>query len=386
MTALLRGVSLRSLLILLLVTSACDASDSDSDDDVGVDGASSVTLSGGFSKSTPGGRAAFATGADYDDLDGPGVAFVLYESSAADVTWLLLYSEGSNTLPAPGTYPIVDATTETPAPGTYGALYVTSSGGRSIVAVPTSGTLTVRRSASDRIDGSIAFTGSGYAMDDAPSVTDVRARLANTDAPTSVSLTGSFQARRADRSKIDRLIDELGFDRPILQGSSSFKVSGSATRLYDGFATFGSTATVPVASDEAFAIVLYTEPSSASEDDGAGLLLVRVGTGERPTPGTYDVADLSGDAAPAPGEFLAFLIDSETNLFAVGVTGAVTIQTSSDARITGLVAFGAVDGTGQDASAQYTVTGSYEAVSGDVGDWTLPTDASLRSSASMPIR
>lgn len=378
MTSLLRCFARFSLFAFLAVLVACDVT-TDSDDASNVNGESSLVLAGSVDKSTSAGRAAFATGDDFDDLEGPGVGFVLYEQSRSSVTWLVLTSEGSNTLPASGTYPVVDPLTTTPGPGTFGALYVTSDDDGSVVVVPTSGTLTIERSEPNRIDGTIAFDGVAYTVDDVSASALAGAASGSALGKTTgspVTMTGAFQSRRADRDRIEDLLDDLGINEfdglplPLPQlGRSDFLIRGSAVASYAGSALFGSAALADQPGD-GFALVLFT--GTPSGDDGAALLLFR-GSGAVPEPGAYAIADPFDDATLDPDAFAAILIDTDRDLFVAGVTGTVTITSSSPTAVSGQVAFGAVDFTGQNPDAQYTVTGTYDAISGDVED-ILPDD------------
>lgn len=380
----LMNTLLRSLLglglaaLLLLSVAACDSSNGGADDDTGTDGESEFALSGGITKSTGGGRAAFATGADVDPLEGPGIATILYRTTTTDTTWLFLFSEGSNNLPSTGTYDVVEDPSGDPSE--YAALYLSVDEESLILATGVSGTVTFSRSETGRLEGSFNVTGVGFendfssssllslSLDKARTLTDEME--AKNFTPKNVSMTGTFKARRADRAKVTQLIEELGLNdddelpgEPTNLGSSEFTVENESSILsYAGFAVFGQTNDTSNPNQNAFALSLFTD---AENEGGAVIFLVHVGVQGRPAPGTYAIADVSTGGEPAPGTFFAFMTDADDEFFLFSGGGTVTITSSTATAVDGQLAFTGFTAVGSTLEA-YDVVGSFEAVSGDV--------------------
>jgi hypothetical protein len=384
----LLGLGLAAL--LLLFAAACDSSNGDADD--GADGESSFALSGDITKSTDGARAVFATGAEVDPQGTPGILSILYRTTATDTTWLLLFSEGSNTLPRTGTYDVVEELSDDPSE--YAALYLSADEESLILATGVSGTVTFSRSESGRLEGSFDVTGVGFETDvtseSLRSLSLEKARAltrevkAKNNMPRNVSMRGTFRARRADGAEAQQLIDELGIEEsgiddvneipsePTNLGRSEFTVENeSTTRSYDGFALFGLTEDTTNPNQDAFAISLFTDPerTEAEREDGAVLFLIYAGVQARPSPGTYDVADVSTGSNPVTGTFFAFMNDTDDGFLVLSGGGTVTITASSPDGVDGQLAFTGFairSGTFE----AYDVAGSFEAVSGDVGNAT----------------
>ena len=148
-------ISFRLLLVLFLTLpiAACD-SGSDDDDDGGGSGnigSATVTVTGGIQDSYNG-SAFFSVDPDDGDID---FVLAIFDGTITTAgTGRLIAIGGMSDRPAVGEYPLNTGTS------LYGGAYVDLTSQTNFVSVPaTSGTLTIASSSSDRITGSLSFSG-----------------------------------------------------------------------------------------------------------------------------------------------------------------------------------------------------------------------------------
>lgn len=186
--------------LLLTMTTGCDANDPNINDPViGPEGRSSVAITGGFNSQFSG-HSFFATAADGGDSS-PGIGLALYRVAAQDTSFVFFVSDGSNTLPQQGTYPILfpDTTGTRPVdPTEFSALYVGASQSAASFAVGETGTLTITGTTNDQLTGTFSFEGEGFSTV-GPTVTRIQGN-------------GSFTATHATGTRLQELIELLGLD------------------------------------------------------------------------------------------------------------------------------------------------------------------------------
>lgn len=159
--------------------------------------------------------------------------------------------------------------------------------------------------------------------------------------------------------------DGTGPNDDLADGTFEASVSGGVTADFTGQAFFGE-ANDP-GSGESYWVLILT---SGSENSGRTIYFGRLGS--RPGTGTAEIADISTDE-PETGEVFSWFFDytSQTLAGAFGSTdGVLTITESSGDQMTGsftIAATGTAIQNGEAVEVDISITGSFDAQSGNVG-------------------